>query len=338
MPPADEALCPSSDRVALIRRASLIALVGNALLAAMKIVAGILTGSLAVLGDGIDSSTDVVIAIVSLVVSGVVARPADADHPWGHGRAETVATTGLSFILFFAGGQLILSGAGTLIRGAGTAIPGRAALAVTVISMAGKLLLAWVQFRYGRLAGSPMLRANGKNMAGDVLISGAVLVGLFFAIVAKMPRADPVAAVVVGLWVIRSAFGIFREANLELMDGNADTSQYALLFEAVRAVPGAGKPHRARMRRIAGAWDIDLDIEVDGSMSVRESHDLAGAVEREIRSRVENVYDIVVHVEPAGASDSVSHEHGEGYGLDESCMECGERPAASIGPGKHPEH
>jgi len=126
--------------------------------------------------------------------------------------------------------------------------------------------------------------------------------------------------VLVGLWVARSAFGIFREANLELMDGNADTSLYSLVFDAVRTVPGAGNPHRARMRRIAGSWDIDLDIEVDGDMTVRASHDLAGTVEREIRRRVENVYDIVVHVEPAGASGSDAHEGGERYGLNESSL------------------
>ncbi len=314
------------DRSILLRRASLIALVGNAILALSKISAGILAGSLAVLGDGIDSSTDVVIAALSLFVAGVVARPADSDHPWGHGRAETVATTALSFILFFAGGQLILSGLANLFRPEPPEIPDPAALAVTAASMAGKGFLAWTQFRYARRTGSAMLRANGKNMAGDIAISGAVLAGLFVAVVARIPQADPVAAILVGLWVARNAFGIFREANLELMDGNADRSLYGLLFEAVRSVPGAGKPHRARMRRIAGAWDIDLDIEVDGGMTVRESHALAGAVEREIRSRMENVFDIVVHVEPAGASGSDYHEGGEGFGLDEGILgEDGER-------------
>ena len=308
------------DRGTLLRRASLIALVGNAVLALVKIGTGIWAESLAVLGDGIDSSTDVVIAALSLFVAGVVARPADSDHPWGHGRAETVATTALAFILFFAGGQLILSGLGHLLKPEPLRIPDPAALAVTAVSMAGKGFLAWTKDHYGRRADSAMLRANGKNMAGDILISGAVLTGLFVAVVAKVPAADPVAAVLVGIWVVRNAFGIFREANLELMDGNADTSLYTLLFDAVRAVPGAGKPHRARMRRIAGAWDIDLDIEVDGGMTVRDSHKIAGEVEREIRSRVDNVYDIVVHVEPAGASGSEFHEGGEGYGLDEGCL------------------
>lgn len=315
---------PGSDsiavRSALLRRASLIALVGNAILALAKIAAGVLAGSLAVLGDGIDSSTDVVIAALSLFVAGIVSRPADSDHPWGHGRAETVATTALSFILFFAGGQLILSGLGHLLRPEPPEIPDPAALAVTAASMAGKGFLAWTQFLYARRTGSAMLRANGRNMAGDIAVSGSVLAGLFLAVVARIPEADPIVAVLVGLWVARNAFGIFREANLELMDGNADRSIYGLVFEAVRAVPGAGKPHRARMRRIAGAWDIDLDIEVDGGMTVWESHELAGAVERGIRSRVENVFDIVVHVEPAGASGSEFHEGGEGYGLDEGSL------------------
>jgi cation diffusion facilitator family transporter len=309
------------DRSTLIRRASIIALIGNAILAAMKITTGVLAGSLAVLGDGIDSSTDVVIAIMTLVVSKIATRPADSGHPWGHGRAEAVATAALSFILFFAGGQLVLSGGGNLLRGELPRIPSPIALAVTLFSMAGKLVLAWTQFRYSKLAGSAMLKANGKNMASDVLISAAVLVGLFLAIVVRIPLADPIAAILVGLWVIKNAFGIFREANLELMDGNADTSLYGLVFDAVRAVPGAGNPHRARMRRIAGSWDIDLDIEVDGDMTVRASHEVAGAVEREIRKRMENVYDIVVHVEPAGASGSEAHEGGEGFGLDESQIE-----------------
>lgn len=309
-----------ADRGALLRRASLIALFGNGVLALAKIGTGIWARSLAVLGDGIDSSTDVIIAALSLFVAGIVTRPADSDHPWGHGRAETVATTALSFILFFAGGQLILSGLGHLLRPEPLGIPDPAALVVTLASIAGKGLLAWTQFRYARRADSAMLRANGKNMAGDILISAAVLGGLLLAVVFGVPAADPIAAVLVGLWVARSAFGIFREANLELMDGNADTSLYGRVFDAVKAVPGAGKPHRARMRRIAGAWDIDLDIEVDGSMTVRNSHELAGEVERQIRVRVENVYDIVVHVEPAGASGSESHQGGEGYGLDEGCL------------------
>ncbi len=304
-------------RVKLIRTASFIALFGNAALAVIKIVAGLLAGSLAVLGDGIDSSTDVVIAIMSLVVAGIIAAPADKEHPWGHGRAETVATTILAFILFFAGGQLILSAAHKLIDGVSPAVPAPVTLFVTGISIAGKLLLAWSQFAFGKKSGSAMLVANGQNMRNDVIISAGVLVGLAISIGFRLPAADAVVALLVGLWVLRSSVAVFLEANMELMDGSSDQSPYRAVFDAVRTVEGAGNPHRARMRRIAGLWDIDLDIEVDGDRSVREAHAISAEVERAIKERVEGVYDIVVHVEPMGAA---STHAAEGYGLSEKAI------------------
>ena len=95
-------------RAALLNRASLIALVGNALLAGAKLAIGFISGSLAVVGDGIDSSTDVVIAIVALFTASIVDKPGDREHPYGHSRAETMATTVLAFIVFFAGSQLLV--------------------------------------------------------------------------------------------------------------------------------------------------------------------------------------------------------------------------------------
>ena len=120
-----------ADKARLIRIASLTALFGNTLLAAVKIGTGIYAGSLAVIGDGIDSSMDVLIAIMTLFVSRIISRPADAGHPWGHGRAETVATTLLSCILFFAGAQLIINSGREIIFGAEREVPSMPALIVT---------------------------------------------------------------------------------------------------------------------------------------------------------------------------------------------------------------
>ncbi len=302
------------DRSRIIKTASLIALIGNAALAALKIAAGLAADSLAVLGDGIDSSADVVVSVMALVVAGVISRPADEEHPWGHGRAETVATTILAFVLFFAGGQLVMNALGELLSGRPAEVPGTAALVVTALSILGKLGLAWSQFALGRRADSAMLIANGKNMRGDVVISSGVLLGLGVAIAFRVPAADEIVAILVGCWVLKSAVGIFMEANMELMDGSTDQERYQALFDAVRSVPGAGNPHRARMRRIASAWDIDLDIEVDPDLSVREAHDIAAAVECAIKDRVDGVFDIMVHVEPAG----FAKEHGEeSFGLRE---------------------
>ncbi len=300
----------TSGRTRLVKTAAIIALAGNFVLAAAKLITGIYSGSLAVLGDGIDSSTDVLIALMALAVAFIIDRPSDKKHPWGHGRAETVATVVLSFIIMIAGFQLILSAYRTLVAGAATEIPPGITLIVTAFSIVGKLLLALNQWHIGKKAGSAMILANAKNMTSDILISGSVFAGLGASILFHLPILDPVIALLVGLWVMKTALGMFMELNLELMDGNADDALYRALFEAVNGVSGAGNPHRARIRKMASAWDIDLDIEVDGSKTVNEAHAIACQVEKAIRYRIADIYDIVVHVEPAGHG-----EHTEQYGL-----------------------
>jgi len=304
----------SSKKARIIKAASLTALFGNSILAVLKIGTGFFAGSLAVLGDGIDSSVDVAIAVMSLFVARIISRPADEDHPWGHGRAETVATYLLSCMLFFAGAQLILSSGNDILFGVEKEVPSFLAIIITVISIIGKLLLAWSQYMFGKKAGSSMLKANAKNMLADVFLSAGVLLGLVFSMIFNIGLIDSWAALLVGFWVIKSALGIFLEANTELMDGGVQKNYYKIVFDAVNSVEETGRPHRVRMRRVAGLWDIDIDIEVPPDKTITEAHTIAKKVEIAIKERVENIYDIMVHVEPAGNLED------ESYGLCEESL------------------
>jgi cation diffusion facilitator family transporter len=289
-----------NERSSILKKASIIALLGNAALAASKLVVGFLSGSLAVVGDGIDSSTDVIIAIVALFTARIVDKPGDREHPYGHSRAETVATTVLAFIVFFAGSQLLVRTASALIGGEAAELPSAMAIYVTAVSIVGKLILSWSQFYFGKKTGSSMLMANGKNMRSDVVISASVLVGLVFTFIFKLPILDRVTALLVSFWIIKVAAGIFREANTELMDGTEGKGPYGEIFAAVSSVPGAGNPHRTRVRRLGSLLIVDLDIEVEPSLSVAAAHDIAVAVERAIKAALPEVYDVIVHVEPKG--------------------------------------
>ncbi|MDR2889007.1 MAG: cation diffusion facilitator family transporter [Lachnospiraceae bacterium] len=297
-----------------IRTAAIIALSGNALLAVLKIIAGVVAGSGALLSDGIDSSADVLIGVITLAVVKVISKPADMEHPWGHGRAETVTTAFLSFMLFFMGAQLVIGTITKLFAKEPAAVPSSVAIIVALISIVGKSLLAWCQYFYGKRANSAMTKANGKNMASDVLLSLGVLVGIVISTLTGSAYADIIIGGLIGLWIIKTAVGIFLEANLELMDGNASTEPYHMIADAVNAVEGASNPHRARMRRIAGFWDIDLDIDVDPGCTVSEAHKIASMVEAEIKSRLDDVYDIMIHIEPMG------EDGDETFGLTESMM------------------
>jgi len=298
-----------------IRYAAIIAMVGNATLATLKIIAGIISNSAALLGAGIDSATDILISGITLLTVKIMSKPADAVHPWGHGRVETVATVILSFVIFFAGSQLVIGSVTNIIEGTEPFIPSTLAIVVTIISIVGKISLACCQHILGKRANSAIVKANAKNMAGDVLTSVGVLLGLVISTFTGSAYADSIIAALIGLWIIKSAIDIFLEANLELMDGNTNMEKYKFIIEAVEAVEGASNPHRIRMRRIGGFWDIDCDIEVNPAMTVLEAHDIALKVEEEIKSRLENVYDIVIHVEPEGENTA------EGFGISRKEVE-----------------
>lgn len=296
-------------------RASLVSVFGNVILSISKIAVGTISGSMAVLGDGIDSATDVVISLVTLFTARIISRPPNQKYVYGYEKADNVATKVLSFVIFFAGVQMLVATGKSIILSEPREMPATIAIYVTVFSMAGKLLLAWYQFQQGRLADSSMLTANAKNLRNDVIISGSVLLGLVFTFVLRLPILDSVTGLLISLYIIKSSVDIFIEANVVLMDGVKDVSIYKKIIDAVECVPGASHPHRVRSRQLGNMYMIDLDIEADGNLTLYEVHDIAQAVEESIKQSVENVYDIVVHVEPSG----VAHTE-EKFGVDRNNM------------------
>jgi len=302
-----------TQRARRIAYISWIAIAGNFVLALLKIAAGFKAGSLAVIGDGIDSTTDIVASGITLFAARIIVAPPDREHPYGHFRAEAIATKTLSFIIFFVGAQLALSTVRRLISGEHGGVPGIAALFAAGISIIGKIALTVVLVRSGKKLDSTMLRANGKNMQNDILISAGVLVGVVFTQVLHLPLLDSIVALLVSLWIMRTAFSIFVESNRELMDGLDDPTIYSEIFKAVKEISGAVNPHRARARKLGNMYIIDLDIEVSGRKTVAEAHEIAVQVERTIKRRVDNVYDIIVHIEPKG-----NLERNERFGMSDS--------------------
>jgi len=289
-----------------IKKASWAGMIGNALLAGMKIATGLVAGSLAVVGDGIDSSTDVVISFFMLITARILSKPPDKKYPYGYGKADTIATKALSFVIFFAGLQLLITSAKRLISGEVTAMPSRIAIYVTLISIVGKIILAYYQFRAGKKTGSDMLIANGRNMQNDVLISFSVLIGLILIFVLKMPVLDKIFALLVSFWILKVAYQIFMQTNVELMDGTKDCTVYEKIFKAIEVVEGVHNPHRVRVRNIGHKLMIDIDMEVDGNLSLSQAHEISHKVEKSIKSNIDNVFDINIHVEPLG--DKISEK------------------------------
>ncbi len=306
-------------RIKSIRKASIAGIAGNAVLSITKIGAGIAGGSYALISDGIDSATDIVTSIVTLYTARIVDRPPDEEHPYGHGRAETLATKVLSFVIFFAGAQLAYSAIKELVSGRERVIPDTMVIYFILLSIFGKIFLAFYKYRIGKKVNSSMLIADAKNMRNDVIISLSVLTGIIFTFVLKLPVLDTVTALLISLWIMRSALGIFMETSIELMDGLEDKSIYKKVFDATCSVKGVRNPHKTRIRKINTKYVIDMEIEVDGDLSVREGHEKAIEVKHCIQKQLDNVYDVIIHVEPFG-----NEETSETFGLSKKNFHEGE--------------
>ena len=296
-----------------IIRASWWAIIGNALLAFLKLTAGFISGSFAVIADGIDSVSDIASSLVVLLAARIMARPPNMRFPYGYNKADTVATKVLSFVIFFAGAQLAYSSIRILATGGSVEIPGKLAIWVTLISIVGKLLLTLLLNRTGKKEESTMLLANARNMRNDILLSLSVLISLIFTVALKEPIIDRVIALLISVFIMFEGFRIFMKTNIDLMDGIDNTEVYNNLFKSIHAVEGAHNPHRVRARKIGHYYMVNLDIEVDPELSVKEAHDIARNVETSIKSNLHNIYDVMVHVEPLGNS-----EEDEKYGISES--------------------
>jgi cation diffusion facilitator family transporter len=288
------------DRKEIMLRTSWISVLGNAFLSILKIVIGIISHSLAVLSDGLDSASDVVTSVIILIATPIISRPPNSKYAYGMEKAENMASTILSFVILFMGGQMFITSIQKIIHPATTELPSKIAIVATVVSIIGKLLLALYQFQQGKRVDSSMLKANAINMRNDVIISAGVLLGLGFTFILKLPILDPIVALLISIYIVYSAIGIFKDANIVLLDGVSDTSVYQKIIKAVEHVPGASNPHRIRSGHVGNMHNIVLDIEADGNITLTEAHHIAQKVEESIKQSVDNVYDIVVHVEPAG--------------------------------------
>lgn len=300
------------NRDKIIQTASIISVAGNAVLAISKVAAGLCSGSLSVVGDGLDSFTDVFISLITLVISIIITRPPDREHPYGHFRAETIATAILAFIIFFIGGQLSLSTFEKLISHEYSHVPGIISVYVTVFSIVGKLLLSWSQYALGKKAESPMIMANSKNMLNDIITSSGVLIGLAFIYYFNAPVIDRILAIIIGFWIMYTAIRIFMGTITEMMEGETDMSIYNKVFEEIKKVDGLYNAHRMRIRKLGAYYLIEMDVEVDGNTRIKNAHDRIKILENNIRSSIPNIYDIVIHIEPLG-----NIEKHECWGLKE---------------------
>lgn len=294
----------------VVKRVALIALFTNLALAVVKVVIGTLFKSMAVLADGIDTSTDILTSSTVLVATIVSKRPPDRGHPWGHQKAENIGAKIVSFVIFYAGVSLLVESAGRLLTRNYGVIHGGLPLLAATLSVVGKSFLFFIELAVGRRYKSRVMVAEAKNMRNDIALSGLVFIGVALNKVG-LAWMDPLVGLLMSLAILKVAWEVFEENVHDLMDGLREEEMwiYEKVFEACRKC-NASNPHKVRVRKVGPRFDISLDIELDENMTVREAHEITKCIKAELlESR--DVYDVVIHVEPHG------NEESEPFGLRE---------------------
>ena len=278
------------------RRTALVSVAAALLLIALKLAAGIGSGSLGLLSEAIHSGTDLVAALLTFFAVGVAGRPADPSHPFGHGKAEHLAALAEAAILVAASLFISYRALSNVLGFSDSDVEATwYALAVLGIVIAVDASRALVSRRASREYGSAALAANALHFASDLAGSIAVLVGLVF-VAAGYPGADSLAALFVAVLVLLAAARLMRLNVDVLMDRSPDDAD-AAAREAIAALGPRIELRRLRVRRSAGRHFADVVIGVPPGAAVGQGHAAADAVERAVQAALPES-DVVVHVEP----------------------------------------
>ncbi len=267
-------------------------------LAVAKIVIGLLAGSTSVVADGMESASDVLASGIVLFGLAVAARPADENHPYGHGRFETLTGLGLGLILALTGVAISIRSLDRINEVHSP--PAFYAVWPLIASVIVKSGLAAVKFRVGKRIHSAGLVADAWNDSVDILsgFTALVAVGLTLYDPPRFLAADHYGGFAVGLLVIFLGLRVVRDTSLQLMDTMPDEDTMRRIRQVAQTVPGALAVEKCFARKTGLKYHVDLHLEVDPDMTVRQSHDIATQVRFRIIDQLDWVADVLVHVEP----------------------------------------
>jgi cation diffusion facilitator family transporter len=288
---------PSEHRYRSMRRITLIGAGTNLLLALGQILGGWLTQSQALIADGAHTLSDLLGDVLVLFAARQANAPADADHPYGHGRVETLATVGVGLILIGVALGIAMDAARRILSPEDLLSPTPMALAFAVLAIVAKESLYRYTMRVARKVRSRLLEANAWHHRSDVVSSIVVLIGVGTTL-AGLPFMDAVAAVLVALLIAHMGGRMIWHSAFELIDTGVDPEKQARMLAAVRALDGVRGAHGLRTRRMGGVLLADVHVLVAPRISVSEGHRISESACRALRRVEQELGDILVHVDP----------------------------------------
>ncbi len=316
-----ETTLSAEQRSATTQKVALVGAAVNALLSVVKIVIGIIGQSQSLVADGIHSASDLLSDGLVYFVSRRSHHAPDEEHPYGHGRFETMATMVLGGFLILVALGIVWDAFVRMFSPERLLEPGAITLVAAAFSILANEGLFHYTFRVGRKIGSNLLVANAWHHRSDAVSSLVVLVGIAGTL-AGLPYLDAVAAIGVGLMVGKIGWELGWGAAQELLDLGLSGERVALIQEIICSIDGAEDFHTLRTRSLGGHAAVDVHVRVDPRLSVSEGHMISLVIEQRLKAGLKEVEDVTVHID---AEDDESAALSEGLPLRAEVMTMLER-------------
>ncbi len=274
-----------------------VGIAGNVVLAIFKILLGVLGNSIALISDGIDTIMDVAKSILVFQGIKVAALPPDTEHPYGHGRAETIVANIIGVSVIFAG---FLIGQESIMSFGHKDVIASLMIIGASVSIIGKFALSFYMFSVGKKFSNQALIANAKDYMSDVFASLAVLIGGLLVLFTGMTIFDPIASLVVAALIAYMGIDIMKSGIPELMEKQEDPEFVKGVEQISNSIRFASNPHLIRVRKLGSYYIVDMHIELPGNMNLENVHNIVTTIEHDVKTRFPQIKEVMIHAEPKG--------------------------------------
>ncbi len=279
-------------------RVSVVSMATNVILTLMKLAAGLIAHSGAMISDAVHSASDIFSGIIVLIGVRMSTKAPDESHPYGHERFECVAALLLSGVLALVGGTIGVNAARDIISGRMPEAPGVLALAAAAVSIVTKEILFWYTRGYAKKYRSTALHAEAWHQRSDALSSIGALIGIAGARMG-VPVMEPIASIIIALFILRVAVRIFRDAVDQMVDHSCSEETENAFRGTALEQPGVKGVEMLRTRMFGNRVYVDLEIAADPGLTLAAAHEIAERVHDAIEQTYPEVKHIMVHVNPA---------------------------------------
>ncbi|PIC56296.1 cation-efflux pump [Sporosarcina sp. P12(2017)] len=279
-----------------------ISLISNIVLTILKLVVGFIFRSPVLLADGFNNASDVVASAAALTSMQISKRPADEDHPYGHGKAEVIGSSIVAIILGLASIYIAFEAAKALFAEPATA--SKIALLTAIVSLVWKYVLYIYTIRVGTAENSKALIATAYDHLADVYASLAAVVGIGLALIGDaydwllLSYGDPIAGIIVSIFVFKIAVEIGKDSIDILMEKSVDDDRLIAFEELIQSIPEVKRIDRLRAREHGHYVLVDIRIGVDGDLTVQEGHIISSRLRNLIMAKNEDVDEVLIHLNP----------------------------------------